>query len=166
MEEKGYKRQELCTPCFSFHGINPRIKHLINRIHWSSSRSGEIWNKHQSPRSTRLQGSPGAGIPLALLSGKPPILIFSTKLQPICLKFSPPCCFCSPCFKLCLRAGSFRSCVPLEISWTASVTQALLWLVHQQSRSFQGLPSFWRLGNQVWTNWILARASYSGIYPS
>ena len=144
MEEKGYKRQELCPPCFSFHGINPRTKHLINRIHWSSSRSGEIWNERQSPQSTRLQGCPGAGIPLALLSGKPPILIFSTKLQPICLSFFPSCCVCSPRFKMnFVRAGSFRSCVPLEISWTCQcVTQALLWLVHQQSRSFQGHPSF------------------------
>ena len=76
------------SSCFSFNEINPRTKHLINKIHWSSSRSGEIWNEHQSPQSTRLQGCPGAGIPFALLSGKPSILIFSNKLQPICLSFS------------------------------------------------------------------------------
>ena len=157
MEEKGYKRQELCTPCFSFHGI-----------HWSSSRSVEIWNERQSPRSTRLQDCPGAGIPLALLSGKPPILIFSTKLQPICLSFFPSCCVCSPRFKLCLYARALFVHVFLWRSvGQASVTQALLWLVHQQSRSFQGLDFFWRLGDdQVWTNWILEKASYSGTCPT
>ena len=58
-------------------------------------------------------------------------------------EFFRPCCVCSPRFKLCLYA---RALFVHVFHWRsvgqASVTQALLWLVHQQSRSFQGLPSF------------------------
>ena len=58
-------------------------------------------------------------------------------------EFFRPCCVCSPRFKLCLYARALFVHVFLWRSvGQASVTQALLWLVHQQSRSFQGLPTF------------------------
>ena len=109
------------SSCFSFHGINPRTEHLVNGIHWRSSRSEEIWNERQSPRSTRLQGCPGAGIPFALLGGKPenhPFWYFPPNCNQFASVFSILLCLLSSFQTVFVREGSFRSCVPLEISWT------------------------------------------------
>ena len=95
----------LCyASCFSFHGINPRIKHLY---YWNSLEQQQKWGDlKQTPKPPKhyIAGFSRRGNPIGTIGRKTTHFDIFHQLQPICLIFSPSCCVCSPRFKLRLYA--------------------------------------------------------------